>query len=140
MAEQFLEQMRQIQDRRNRDLNEWQLKQDHGWTLDRIRRSQPDPLVKLFQPVRHLLPPPPITLSTPAGHNLATTRSRAVTAQRYLQATLEGLTQKPNVDKNTGEIHDIDCERAKDRRKAVIIHTGHGGRNGVTNYKPRRPC
>lgn len=32
------------------------------------------------------------------------------------------------------------CTRRKEERRSVIIATGHGGRNGVRDYKPRRKC
>lgn len=32
------------------------------------------------------------------------------------------------------------CSKAKSQRRAVIIATGHGGRNGARNYRRHNPC
>lgn len=55
------------------------------------------------------------------------------------------------VNSTTGEIIDqvelpmgrqqrSDCERIKSERRAAVLNSGHGGRNGARKYKPHSEC
>jgi len=135
-----LERQRLIQERRNLEINAWQLMQNHGYTLEKIRASQPDPFAALYRGVKLQAALPPS--QRPQGTTSQSRQSRAVTAQGSLltERTLDDRKHS-NVDKETGEIHDIECERRKDRRRAIIINSKHGGRNGATDYRPHgEPC
>lgn len=35
---------------------------------------------------------------------------------------------------------DLDCVRSKDTRRHMVIRSGHGGRNGFTDYKKQEDC
>lgn len=107
---------------------------DYRYTLERIRATQADPFIKLIPPELN--------------------RYRLAAPRR--QAEPKASAPEPSflVDQRTGEIVrstypgeefapgvvDRHCRQKKQDRRHFVIVSGHGGRNGVRNYKPRSEC
>ncbi|UDN67662.1 hypothetical protein [robinz microvirus RP_86] len=105
---------------------------DRRYTLEVIRRSQPDPFIKLIPPE---FVPQTFTLTPAQRRPSSVPRVNLVAAKRPPRFS-DG---RYAVDKRTGEILDHRCAD-KETRRHIIIVSGHGGRNGQTNYSQRKPC
>lgn len=104
---------------------------DYSWTLDRLRRSQPDPFVGLI--------PAELRAQQFQAPQVRQVSRRAAPRNIYVGDFL--------VDRSTGEIVGRQevvvsdpCARSKDDRRSAVIRSGHGGVNGVRKYAKHKEC
>jgi len=111
---------------------------DFSWTLDRLRASQPNPFVNLVP--RSLRGPHPQSFSS------ARRRSENRNGKPFVYVDQGGVL----IDARTGEIlsakrvaerlTEDPCRKAREARRASILSSGYGGRNGFTDYSKHKEC
>lgn len=103
---------------------------NYAYTLERIHRGQPN-VLKLSVVVR-----PPRAVLAQGGQRQ---QKRLARVSDFLVNTSTGeiIDQVPA---NMGRQQRSECERIKSERRAAVLNSGHGGRNGARKYKPHSEC
>jgi len=110
---------------------------DFSWTLDRLRQSQPNPLVNLI----------PQRLRGPHPQSFSSARRRSENRNKpFVYVDKGGIL----IDARTGEIMSAKrvaerltedpCRKSREARRASILSSGYGGRNGFTDYTKHKEC